>query len=590
MSVSDDNNNSTDLSRDALYICDTESDCEKEKSSTKRHYNMKDITPIIAAAVNNYASNYLTAAIATATLVAWGHISPDDDSQVICEKKVRDARERYLSNICDDRDEAVSVPGVVPMVSFDASQEKPKTEKIINGRNYVINGGAEDQYVVVNEPCGQYLTHFTVDEDASKERPYALIVAENLKKAVEKLGVSWSNVKVTGHDTENTNTGKNGGVVFWLEYLIGHKLERGPCLLHMNELYYRAVCVKMGLKTVSGNKWSGPIGKLLPQAKDLEYNDEFQPVPGETELIDVPTEVVADLSSDQKTLYKLLKMVKTGEKIPHIEEYTPGAMGSARWLTQAASMLRVYFSKHGLDADESRKLQIIVNSIVEAYGPMWFEIKSKPTLIQAPKHWFKLLQIANRLDEEVRDEVKKNITRNSYYFHSESILLCYAASEVRSEREFAVRMIKLIRCRQEDPSLGRKLPRVRQNPKKLNFAAASLDEVITDKEYQHESLLTCDIPYNELDKLIEEPLQVVPYPSNTQNVERNVRRMAQAGRYVSSQKKRDGVMLTQQVISKHFNSKKKKTKKDLHTLTKLSSYAESLNNDRLKPKHQSQST
>ena len=50
-------------------------------------------------------------------------------------------------------------------------------------------------------------------------------------------------------------------------------------------------------------------------------------------------------------------------------------------------------------------------------------------------------------------------------------------------------------------------------------------------------------------------------------------------------------MLTQQVISKHYNSKKKKTKKDLHTLTKLSSYAESLNNDRLKPKpkHQSQS-
>lgn len=51
-------------------------------------------------------------------------------------------------------------------------------------------------------------------------------------------------------------------------------------------------------------------------------------------------------------------------------------------------------------------------------------------------------------------------------------------------------------------------------------------------------------------------------------------------------------MLMQQVISKHYNSKKKKTKKDLLTLTKLSSYAESLNNDRLtpKPKQQSQST
>ena len=34
--------------------------------------------------------------------------------------------------------------------------------------------------------------------------------------------MSWANVKVTGHDTENTNTGKDKGVVAWLEYLIGH--------------------------------------------------------------------------------------------------------------------------------------------------------------------------------------------------------------------------------------------------------------------------------------------------------------------------------------------------------------------------------
>ena len=314
--------------------------------------------------------------------------------------------------------------------------------------------------------------------------------------------MSWANVKVTGHDTENTNTGKDKGVVAWLEYLIGHKLERAPCLLHMNELYYRAVCVKMGVKTLSGNKWTGPIGSLLHKVKDLEFNDEFQPVPGETDLVDLPTEVVADISADQKTLYRLIRMVKTGEKIPHIEEFQPGALGSARWLTQAASMLRMYFSKHGLDADESRNLQIIVNTIIEAYGPMWFEIKTKPNLTDAPKHWFKLLQIANRLDEEIKEIVKKNITRNSYYFHSESILLCYAASEVRSEREYAVRMIKLVRCCQEDPSLGRQIPRVRQNPKKLNFDATSLDEVITEREYQHESLLTCDIPYNELDTLI----------------------------------------------------------------------------------------
>ena len=592
MSVSD---NSTDMSRETLYTCDTDSDSdsekEKEKSdSTKRRYNTTDISPIIAASVNCFASSYMTAAIATATLVAYGIVTPGDDTHVICEQKVQKAKDRWLEKISANRNVAVSLPGVVTMVSFDASQAKmPLREKEIAGKNHVVNGDPEDQYMVVNEPQGQYLTHFTVDEDATKERPYALLVAEKLKNSVEDLGVSWQNVKITGHDTENTNTGKDKGVVACLEHLIGHKLERAPCLLHMNELYYRAVCVNMGVKTLSGNKWTGPIGALLPKVKDLEYNDEFVPVPGQTELVDLPPEVLGDLSADQKTLYRLLKMVKTGEKIPHIEEYQPGALGSARWLTQAASMLRMYFSKHGLNAEESRKLQIIVNTIIEAYGPMWFEIKSKPTLKDAPRHWFKLLQITNRLDEEVRDIVKKNISRNSYYFFSESILLCLAASEVRAEREYAVKMIKLIRCRQEDPTLGRKIPRVRQNPKKLNFSASSLDEVITEQEYQHESLLTCDIPYSELDNLLDVPLQVLPYPSNTQSVERNVRRMGQAGRYVSTQKKRDGVMLTQQVISKHYNSKKKKTKKDLLSLTKLSSYAESLNNHKLQPKPPQQS-
>ena len=66
----------------------------------------------------------------------------------------------------------------------------------------------------------------------------------------------------------------------------------------------------MGMKTLSGDR---PIGKSLPKVQDMELKEEFKPVPGETELLELPAEVVDDLSVDQKMLYKLVKMVKTGE-------------------------------------------------------------------------------------------------------------------------------------------------------------------------------------------------------------------------------------------------------------------------------------
>ena len=587
---SDGNNNSCeDLFTPACCDTEGESDCEKEKSkSTERRYNRTDLTPIIAAVINSGVSNYAAAAIINATLITYGIITPDSDSEVVTEHKIRDGKERYMEAKVLERNAAVSAPGVVTMVGFDAKANKPLAEKEINGHNYVVRGGLEDQYVVTTEPQGQYLTQFTVEEDATAERPYALIAAEVLKKSVEELGISWSQILIVGTDNENTNTGYKAGISAWLEHLIGHRLERANCTLHLNELPYRAVCRKMGMKTSSGDKWTGPIGKSLPHVQDMELNENFQPVSGETELLDLSSEIVDDLSSDQKTLYKLVKMVRTGEVIPNLQQYQMGKLGAARWLTHACAVLRLYCSHHELDEEESRKLKVIVKFIIDCYAPMWFLLKFRPNLTDAPKHWFTLLQISNRLDEEIREEVQQNITLNSFYFFCESILLCYVTSDKREEREYAVRMIKLIRCRQEDSSLGNKGPRQRKHPTKLNFSASRLDEVITEKEYKFESLLTCDIPSDKLDDLIDAPLQVSAYPSNTQSVERHIRGMTQAGQKVSTLKKRDSVQVVRQIVSHHYTTSKR-TKKELHDLSNLSTatYSESLKNHKLQPKSHS---
>ena len=125
-------------------------------------------------------------------------------------------------------------------------------------------------------------------------------------------------------------------------------MEYSNCALHLNELYYRAVCQQMGMKTLSGDRWAGPIGKSLPKVQDMELKVEFKPVPGETELLELPAEVVDDLSVDQKMLYKLVKMVKTGEMIPNLQDYQMGALGAARWLTQALCLRSQFLSLHCL--------------------------------------------------------------------------------------------------------------------------------------------------------------------------------------------------------------------------------------------------
>ena len=227
---------------DYVYFCETETESDdddnagEEKVSTKRRRNTIDLITVALIANKYGISNRAAAAIASAVLIDYEYLSIDDAHLLITESKLRVRREKLLAQSAAARTEHVSAPGAVTMVTWDAKETKPMTLKEINGRQFRVSGGKADTYVMTYEPEGQYLGQFVVTGEATKETPYAKLVAIEINQTVLRLGIPWEQIEVCGHDTENTNTGQWKGVVVFLEFLIGRKLERAPCCLHLNEV------------------------------------------------------------------------------------------------------------------------------------------------------------------------------------------------------------------------------------------------------------------------------------------------------------------------------------------------------------------
>ena len=191
--------------------------------------------------------------------------------------------------------------------------------------------------------------------------------------------------------------------------------------------------------------FKGPVGKLLPLVADMVWNDKFKPGTAGPGLGEISDDVFRDLSSDQKYLRLAVTAVMTGVIPDQLKSLKCGPVCHSRWLTLCSTITVMYMKVNGLRGTAKKNLEGFVFFIVTNYAPMWFSIKSKPDLIDGPRHYFKQVQLIRILPKQVQDIVKENISRSAYHAHPENVLLTMLTDERQEVRTKAVELITKLR-------------------------------------------------------------------------------------------------------------------------------------------------
>ena len=526
---------------------------DKLRESVQNRMNF----PTVAGVSLRYgASDRMTAAIATAALIDAGLVTENDSMKVLDHHKVHREKVKHMNNLKAIAEEKYK-EGDIRCILFDGRKNWTNVmEKDESTGKYYQTRVKMEHIVVTSEPGGEYLFHFVPDE-ATKEIKAAKQVALKIVDWLHKFDVD-ETLDSLGGDSTNMNTGWDGGSFTLIESLLGKKKTWLVCSLHLNELPLRHLIQDLDGKTNSDHSFSGPIGKALDNAVNLEINPKFQAITVGRPLIALDQDVIDDLSSDQKYGYRMVMAIRAGKVPTDLALLDIGPVFHARWLTTANRVLRIWVTKHGFKGTNLTNLRMIVEYIVGVYYPVWFEIKVKHNYTYGPRHLLTQLELVRMQKKKVQNIVAPHIARSAWYSHSEAVLQTLLCSEDSKEREKAVGEILKLRGGREKGDLSN---RSRVHSETFNPNAKTVSELCSWDSNVHEPVYTCELSLSEIKEFLEAPM-VMPYrPVHGQSMERAVKEVTRACEAVYGEAARDGFIragvASRQVMPKN------RTKKDL---------------------------
>jgi len=173
--------------------------------------------------------------------------------------------------------------------------------------------------------------------------------------------------------------------------------------------------------------------------------------------------------------------------------------------------------KHGLIGENLKTLELLVNFCLDYYFKLYFNIKVRHHIVDAPYHILTALRILKTQPKTVRDAVTFYVRTGAWYAHPECLLISLLASNTQSDREFAIKQIMKLRGNSE---FGDNSLRPRLTPK-LNLSAISLTRLITWKPGQvQEPSFTCSLSKAEIQSFKDKPYNPPKFSCHTQSTER----------------------------------------------------------------------
>lgn len=507
-----------------------------DKPESKR--NTMPVINTARASLRYSVSPAATAAIASEflkDLIAAGHLSPEMAYLACDPSKLVRARKAAMG-IALEKDKVKHDGVKITGMGYDGRKDKHTRAMVPDSFGKVRMRMIQEEHISVSEePSGKYLIHFVPEEPVHPEKP-ALKTAQALYGVLEKYD-SLDSLKILQGDSTNCNTGWRGGSHAHLEKLLGRKLFWGICNIHTTELPLRHLIEILDGPTSSDTGFQGPVCSLLSKVNEMEYNPSFKALPEGEDLIGIPKKVLEKMSTDQKSCYKLVEAVKAGHLPPGMQEMLPGKQSHARWLTTGQRLVFLWTRKHSLTGSNLKVLEMLVRFCIQWYFKLYFDIKVKHFIVDAPYHILTSLRILKTQPKKVRDSVSFYIRTGAWYAHSECVLLSLLASPVPADRKFAVNQILKVRGKEE---FGDTSVRVRITPK-LNLSAISLVKLISWKTGEvDEPVFTCSLSRAEIQGFLEKPYQVPEFSSHTQSTERCVKIVTEAAAVVCGEEARDG--------------------------------------------------
>jgi hypothetical protein len=255
-----------------------------------------------------------------------------------------------------------------------------KTSKVNIGHNKTVK---QETTTVIKEPKPGYLDHFHFAKKG-------LAIAGGMMNIILRTK-SYLTLLAIGCDSTASNTSPKKGSIKFIEEQLGRCVQWIICLFHQSELPSRCL---FGILDGPMKFPIGPTGPIGIAIRDINENltpiVNFQKMKSNVKDI-VNSKELFKGQNEMLMFYELIKGIESGiiDKEKYEKKEMP-PMSQCRWRTTFMRVLALYIRTE----NPTKELVTLVKYILEAYGPMCFDIVLYPQVYNGTYHFFNYAQNA----------------------------------------------------------------------------------------------------------------------------------------------------------------------------------------------------